>query len=222
MSQAKDKLLSGQLSPARTELLVTRWLAQPQPFEPVWQRMRDYTDQRDAQSADQLWWLVHEPVFTLGQAGKSEHVLMPGDIPVVKTDRGGQVTYHGPGQLVGYLLFDLRRKSMGVRDLVTGIETSIIRLLATYGIESMARPEAPGVYVGAKKIAALGLRVRKGSSYHGLSLNVDLDPEPFQRINPCGYQGLEVTSLRMLGIADDIGTVADKLEQEVRQVFAFS
>ena len=111
---------------------------------------------------------------------------------------------------------------MGVRDLVTGIETSIIRLLATYGIESMARPEAPGVYVGAKKIAALGLRVRKGSSYHGLSLNVDLDPEPFQRINPCGYQGLEVTSLRMLGIADDIGTVADKLEQEVRQVFAFS
>lgn len=203
-------------------LVVRNLLGELQAFDPIWSAMRAYTDNRDKTSTDQLWFLEHEPVFTLGQAGKAEHVLFAGDIPVVNTDRGGQVTYHGPGQLVGYLLVDIKRKGMGVRDLVSGIERSMIQMLTVYGIPAVARPEAPGVYVGGKKIAALGLRVRRGASYHGLSLNVDLDIEPFGRINPCGYEGLEVTSLRMLGIQDDITEVAKRLETELRQVFQFA
>ena len=162
------------------------------------QAMKDLTDTRTAADPDQLWLLQHPRVFTQGQAGKAEHVLAPGDIPVIQVDRGGQVTYHGPGQWVLYLMIDLRRRHWGVRDLVNMIERSIVLLLAEYGIAAAPRPEAPGVYVDGAKIASLGLRVRRGCSYHGLSLNVDMDLEPFQRINPCGYQGLQVTSMARL------------------------
>ena len=172
-------------------------------YQTVWTAMRDFTDARDQSTADEIWLLQHPRVFTQGQAGKAEHVLAPGDIPVIQVDRGGQVTYHGPGQIVGYLLIDLRRRKMGVRELVTGIENSIIDVLRQYDIEASARPDAPGVYLmkeGASgaKIAALGLRVRRGCTFHGLSLNVDMDMEPFNRINPCGFSGLKVAQLRDL------------------------
>lgn len=167
-------------------------------YEPTLQAMKDLTDTRTPQDLDQLWLLQHPRVFTQGQAGKAEHVLAPGDIPVIQVDRGGQVTYHGPGQWVLYLMIDLRRRSWGVRDLVNMIERSVVQLLAEYGIDAAAKPEAPGVYVDGAKIASLGLRVRRGCSYHGLSLNVDMDLEPFGRINPCGYQGLQVTSMAHL------------------------
>ena len=167
-------------------------------YVPTLQAMKALTDSRDTNSPDELWLLQHPRVFTQGQAGKAEHVLAPGDIPVIQVDRGGQVTYHGPGQWVIYLMIDLRRQKMGVRDLVDLIEQSIVRLLAEHGITAAARADAPGVYVDGAKIAALGLRVRRGCSYHGLSLNVDMDLEPFQRINPCGYEGLRVTSMSRL------------------------
>ena len=154
--------------------------------------MKDFTDARDDAVADELWLVEHFPVFTQGQAGKEEHLLMPGNIPVVKSDRGGQITYHGPGQQVIYFLINLRRRKMGIRQLVTLIENGIIAALADYGINATAKPEAPGVYVDDKKIASLGLRVRKGCSFHGLALNVNMNLEPFLRINPCGYAGLEM------------------------------
>ena len=165
------------------------------PYAPVWAAMQAYTDTRDAGSADQLWVLQHLPVFTQGQAGRAEHVLAAGDIPVIQADRGGQVTYHGPGQVVIYALLDIRRLGFGVRELVTLIESAMIEVLAGYGLEGLRRCGAPGVYLGDAKIAALGLRVRRGCSFHGLAFNVDLDLEPFARINPCGYQGLAVTRL---------------------------
>ena len=158
----------------------------------VWHAMQNFTDNRDENTADELWLVEHPPVFTQGQAGKDEHLLMPGDIPVVKVDRGGQVTYHGPGQQVIYFMINLRRRKMGVRELVTLIENGIVASMADFGIEAKAKPNAPGVYVNDKKIASLGLRVRKGCSFHGLALNVNMDLSPFQRINPCGYQGLEM------------------------------
>ncbi len=164
----------------------------------VFRTMRAFTDARSATTVDELWLTEHEPVFTQGQAGKAEYVLAAGDIPVVSSDRGGQVTYHGPGQIVAYLLFDLRRLGLSVRALVTGIERSIIALLAGYGITARARRDAPGVYVGSGKIAALGLRVRGGCSYHGLSLNVDVDLAPYARIVPCGLMDTGVTSLAAL------------------------
>ena len=164
----------------------------------VFDAMRAFTDSRDESTTDELWLTEHDPVFTQGQAGKAEHVLAPGDIPVTQTDRGGQVTYHGPGQIVGYLMFDLRRMALSVRGLVSGIEQSIVDLLAGYHIASAARPDAPGVYVGNAKIASLGLRVRRGRSYHGLALNVRMDLEPFQRINPCGLEGISVTQVAEL------------------------
>ena len=167
-------------------------------YLPTLQAMRDYTDQRNASSPDELWLLQHPAVFTQGQAGKAEHVLAPGDIPVVQVDRGGQVTYHGPGQWVVYLLVDLKRRRLGVRALVDLIERSLVQLLDQYHIDAQPRPDAPGVYVAEEKVASLGLRVRRGCSYHGLSLNVDMDLEPFQRINPCGYEGLRVTSMASL------------------------
>lgn len=167
-------------------------------YQPVLDAMRQLTDSRDDSNPDELWLLQHPRVFTQGQAGKAEHVLAPGDIPVVQVDRGGQVTYHGPGQWVVYLMVDVKRRGMGVRSLVTLIEKSIVQLLAEYGIEAAPDPKAPGVYVDGSKIAALGLRIRRGCSYHGLSLNVDMDLEPFQRINPCGYEGLQVTSMAQL------------------------
>lgn len=169
-----------------------------QPYVPTWHAMRDLTQARQPDTADELWLLQHEAVYTLGQAGDPKHVLAAGDIPVVPVDRGGQVTYHGPGQLVIYLLIDLRRRKLGVRDLVTLIEQSLINLLKRYAIDAVARADAPGVYVAGEKIAALGLRIKKGCSYHGLSLNVDMDLEPFRRINPCGFQDLAVTSMQVL------------------------
>ncbi|MND66457.1 Octanoyltransferase [compost metagenome] len=165
-------------------------------YEPVWQAMRRFTDERDAQTADEVWLVQHPAVFTQGQAGKAEHLLLPGDIPVVQVDRGGQVTYHGPGQLVAYLMLDVRRLGFGVRDLVSRIERSLIDLLGSYGVEAAAKADAPGVYVDGAKIASLGLRIRNGCSFHGLALNVDMELAPFQRINPCGYAGLAMTQLR--------------------------
>lgn len=169
-----------------------------QEYQTSWQAMTDFTNQRTPETPDQLWLVEHPPVFTQGQAGKAEHLLFPGDIPVMQTDRGGQVTYHGPGQLVAYPLLDLRRLKMGVRDLVTAIEQTIVETLAVYGIEAYPKPDAPGVYVAGDKIASLGLRVRRGCSFHGLALNVAMDLSPFQRINPCGYQGLAMTQMRDL------------------------
>ncbi|GAA3908071.1 lipoyl(octanoyl) transferase LipB [Halomonas cibimaris] len=177
-------------------------------YLPVWEAMRELTDKRDAQTPDQFWLVEHDPVFTQGQAGKAEHLLMPGDIPVVQTDRGGQVTYHGPGQVVLYPLIDVRRAGLGVRQLVTALENAVIDVLADDGIAARARPDAPGVYViddrgEEAKIASLGLRIRRGSSYHGVALNVDVDLAPFSRINPCGYAGMPMARLAAL-LARDV------------------
>lgn len=180
-------------------------------YEPVWRAMQAYTDARTADSPDELWLVEHPPVFTQGLNGRPEHLLDPGGIPVIHVDRGGQVTYHGPGQAVAYVLLDLRRQGLGVRQLVTTLEQSVIGLLGDYGIGAEARRDAPGVYVAGRKIASLGLRVRRGCSYHGLSLNVAMDLSPFRRINPCGYQGLEVTQLSDLGGPADIPAVEEAL-----------
>lgn len=187
-------------------------------YRQTYTAMRLFTDNRLSDTPDELWALEHPPVFTQGQAGKAEHILAPGDIPVVQTDRGGQVTYHGPGQLVIYLLVDLKRRKLGVRQVVTLIEDTIVNLLADeFGVQAQADPKAPGVYVDGRKIAALGLRVRKGCTFHGLSLNIDCDLEPFARINPCGYQGLAVTSLQQecLGKPMDIWSVGEKLQSQL-------
>ncbi|WP_148253814.1 lipoyl(octanoyl) transferase LipB [Aidingimonas lacisalsi] len=165
------------------------------PYREVWQAMRRFTDQRDGDARDQLWVVEHEPVFTQGQAGKAEHLLLPGDIPVVDTDRGGQITYHGPGQLVLYPLLDVKRARIGVRMLVDALENSVVDALREHGIAARARPDAPGVYVGADKIASLGLRIRRGCSFHGIAINLDMDLSPFARINPCGYAGQAMTQL---------------------------
>ncbi|MCS2150549.1 lipoyl(octanoyl) transferase LipB [Scandinavium manionii] len=167
-----------------------------QPYEPVSQAMHDFTDRRDETTPDEIWLVEHQPVFTQGQAGKAEHVLVPGDIPVVQSDRGGQVTYHGPGQQVMYVLLDLKRRKLGVRELVTLLEQTVVNTLAEFGIESHPRADAPGVYVGEQKICSLGLRIRKGCSFHGLALNVAMDLSPFLRINPCGYAGMEMTQMQ--------------------------
>lgn len=164
-------------------------------YEEVWQAMDTFTNQRDEKTADEVWCVEHAPVFTQGQAGKPEHVLDLGDIPLIPSDRGGQVTYHGPGQLVVYPLINLRRLGMGVRELVTAIEQSVVELLASYDIAAYAKTDAPGVYVHERKIASLGLRVRRGCSFHGVAINIDMDLSPFQRINPCGYAGMEMTRL---------------------------
>lgn len=169
-------------------------------YEPVWREMQAFTDSRDKQTPDQLWLVQHPPVFTQGQAGKAEHVLAPGDIPVIQVDRGGQVTYHGPGQIVAYPLVDIRRKGIGVREFVNRIEESIIRVLSQYGVKGQRVAGAPGIYVDGNKVASLGLRVRRGCTFHGLAFNIDMDLEPFQRINPCGYAGLQVTQLSDLAV----------------------
>ncbi|EOQ77315.1 lipoate-protein ligase B [Pseudomonas aeruginosa VRFPA02] len=168
------------------------------PYEPTWHAMQRFVAERDKSVMDEAWLLQHPAVFTQGQAGKAEHVLFPGDIPVIQVDRGGQVTYHGPGQLVTYLLLDVRRLGLGVRELVSRIEQSLIGLLASYDVQAVAKPDAPGVYVDGAKIASLGLRIRNGCSFHGLALNLDMDLRPFQRINPCGYAGMPMTQLRDL------------------------
>lgn len=164
-------------------------------YETAWHAMQRFTDGRGREAGDEVWLVQHPPVFTQGQSGKAEHLLLPGNIPVVQVDRGGQVTYHGPGQLVAYLMLDVRRLGFGVRDLVTRIENTLIALLADYGVTAAAKADAPGVYVDGAKIASLGLRIRNGCSFHGLALNVDMDLEPFRRINPCGYAGLAMTQL---------------------------
>lgn len=186
-------------------------------YQPCWQAMQAYTERRDAGSADEFWLLQHPRVFTQGQAGKAEHVLAPGDIPVVQVDRGGQVTYHGPGQIVGYVLVDLKRRGLGIRALVNAIETSIVRTVARYGVSAAPRADAPGVYLeSGAKIAQLGLRVRRGCTFHGLSLNVDMDLEPFSRINPCGYAGLQVTDLHTLtGLGFDFDALERALADEL-------
>ncbi len=185
------------------------------PYEPTWHAMQHFTDSRVVDTPDEVWLLEHPPVFTQGQAGKAEHVLFPGDIPVVKVDRGGQVTYHGPGQLVAYLLLDVRRSSLGVRELVSRIELSLIELLASYGVKAEAKADAPGVYVDGAKIASLGLRIRNGRSFHGLALNVDMDLQPFQRINPCGYAGLAMTQLRDLAGPIEFAEVSARLRAQL-------
>ncbi len=191
--------------------------------------MRQFTDTRDAQTPDELWLLEHDAVFTQGQAGKAEHLIAPGQIPVVQSDRGGQITYHGPGQLVAYFLLDLHRLGYGIRSLVTRIEQSMVSVLADYGITAYADPAAPGVYVdnagglpGRAKIGSLGLRVRRGCTYHGLSLNVAMDMEPFQRINPCGYIGQRMTQIRDLGGPDQVDTVADALIPHLQRELGYA
>jgi lipoyl(octanoyl) transferase len=186
-----------------------------QPFSTVWAAMERYTDQRDEDAVDQLWLVEHDPVFTLGQAGKTEHVLAPGDIPVVRTNRGGQVTYHGPGQIVAYPLVDLRRLGFGVREFVCRIEQALIDTMAHWHILAARKDGAPGVYVDGAKVGALGLRVRRGCSFHGLAFNIAMDLEPFDRINPCGYQGLQVTSVVKLGGPSDPDTVKPVLVAEL-------
>jgi len=180
--------------------LIVRYLGSELAYEPVWKKMQRFTEQRDANTPDELWLLDHAPVFTLGRNGKREHIVSTNDIPVVQVDRGGQVTYHGPGQLIVYVLLDARRKGMSVRELVTKLEQAVIDLLAHYEVTATGDRQAPGVYVEQKKIAALGLRVSRGCTYHGLSLNVCMNTKPFQFINPCGYEGLQVTQCSELGM----------------------
>jgi lipoyl(octanoyl) transferase len=187
-----------------------RWLGRAE-YEPTWRAMQTLTDQRGPETRDEIWFLEHPPVFTLGMNAAREHVLAPGDIPLVQIDRGGQVTYHGPGQLVVYPLLDLRRNSLGVRQLVVALENGIIALLASWNIEAAGRRDAPGIYVEGRKLASIGLRIRRGCSYHGLAFNIAMDLEPFRRINPCGYRGLEVIDMRTLGVSLELRQVAELL-----------
>jgi lipoyl(octanoyl) transferase len=191
-------------------------------YEPTWRAMQRFTEERDDRTPDEIWFLEHPPVFTLGMNAKREHVLAPGDIPVVQIDRGGQVTYHGPGQLVVYPLVDLRRAKLGVRDLVTALERAVIDYAAEFGAHAECRRNAPGVYVNDRKLASVGIRVRRGASFHGLALNVNLDLEPFSRINPCGYEGLEMTRLTDLGGPASIDAAATGLEPHLLRTLGFT
>ena len=196
------------------------------PYEPTWRAMQRFTDERTSTTADEIWMVEHPPVFTLGMNGSREHVLAPGDIPVIDIDRGGQVTYHGPGQLVVYPLIDIRRHGLGVRQLVVALENAIIAYVGELGVEAVGSRDAPGVYVGGAKLASIGLRIRRGASYHGAALNVSLDMEPFQRINVCGYRGLAVTRLAdvggALGMRDtDVRTVAKGLVPHLLRELGF-
>jgi len=192
--------------------VITRYLGQ-EDYSVTWQAMRKFTDSRTDDTEDELWVCEHTPVYTLGQAGKREHILNAADIPVVQSDRGGQVTYHGPGQLLVYTLFNLKRAGFGIREMVVRLENSVISLLADYDIQAQSRRDAPGVYVKNEKIAALGLRVRRGCTYHGIALNIAPDLSPFLGINPCGYQGMSVTSLQTLGVAIDNDQIAARFVQ---------
>lgn len=210
---------SAAAAPARAPLPARAFDLGRQPYEPVWRAMQRFTDARTGDTVDELWLVEHAPVFTLGQAGKPEHVLAPGDIPVLRVDRGGQVTYHGPGQIVLYPLLDLRRLGLGVREYVCRIEQAVIDTLEEWNIGGQRREGAPGVYVGDAKIAALGIRVRRGCSFHGLAFNVGMDLEPFGRINPCGYAGLRVTSLRDLGGPSGLDAAKPVLLAQVARQF---
>ncbi|HCH02729.1 MAG TPA: octanoyltransferase [Vibrio sp.] len=193
-----------------------------QDYLPVWQAMHQFTDQRDAQTVDEIWLVEHNPVFTQGQAGKVEHLLNTGDIPVVQSDRGGQVTYHGPGQIVAYFMINLRRKNIGVRELVTNIENIVIATLNEFGITSAARPDAPGVYVEQRKICSLGLRIRKGCTFHGLALNVNMDLSPFLRINPCGYAGMEMIQVKDVNGPNSVASVETVLIEKITRQLEYT
>jgi len=201
--------------------LIVRHLGQ-RPYLPTWRAMQDFTNQRTPDTPSELWVVEHPPVYTQGQAGKAEHILKPGDIPVIQTDRGGQATYHGPGQIVIYLLLSLREIGLGVRALVSALEDSLIQLLAQHGVRAEADPKAPGVYVQGAKIAALGLRVRRGYTYHGLALNVDMDLRPFARINPCGYPDLAITQTKDQDISATQAILASQLIAQLRNHLASS
>jgi lipoyl(octanoyl) transferase len=190
-------------------------------YEPVWRAMQAFTDQRAADTPDELWLVEHPPVFTQGQAGKAEHLLAPGDIPVIQVDRGGQVTYHGPGQIVAYPLIDISRSNIGVRALVKGIEQVVIDVLKSYGVDAQLLEGAPGVYIDGVKIASLGLRIRRGKSFHGLAFNINMDLEPFQRINPCGFKGLQVTKLSAFAEVS-MGEVENRLIAGLSQVLGYN
>lgn len=189
------------------------------PYEPTWQAMQDFTTQRDASTPDELWLVEHPPVYTLGQAGKAEHLLHVTDIPLVKIDRGGQITYHGPGQVVGYLLLDPHRRGLKVREMVNLLEQALIDCIADYGLDARRKDGAPGVYIDGAKVAALGLRVKNGCSYHGLSLNVDMDLTPFTWINPCGYSGLQTIQLKDFGVTEGPEDVATRLLGHLQRHF---
>jgi lipoyl(octanoyl) transferase len=197
---------------AETDSIVVRPLGL-RDYEPVWRGMQRFTDSRTSQSLDEIWFTEHPPVFTLGLNASRDHLLAPGDIPVLQVDRGGQVTYHGPGQLMIYPLIDLKRARLGVRDLVTALEQTAVELLAEFDIAAASRKDAPGVYVGGRKVASVGLRVRRGASYHGMALNMDLDLEPFSRINPCGFSGLEVTDLAALGVSESATEIEARVQR---------
>ena len=184
-----------------------------QPYEPIFEAMKRFTDERDQNTQDEIWLVEHDAVFTQGQAGKAEHILMPGDIPVVQVDRGGQVTYHGPGQQVIYLMLNIKRRKLGVRHLVTAMEEAVVGLLEKYGVTAYPKPDAPGVYVDEKKVCSLGLRIRNGCSFHGLALNVNMDLSPFQRINPCGYAGMEMIDTARLNGPTTLETAGKELTQ---------
>lgn len=190
-------------------------------YEPVWRAMQAFTDERDVDTPDELWLVEHPPVFTQGQAGRAEHLVAPGDIPVIQVDRGGQVTYHGPGQLVAYPLIDISRAKIGVRALVKGIEQVVIDVLKSYGVDAQLLEGAPGVYIDGVKIASLGLRIRRGKSFHGLSFNINMDLEPFQRINPCGFKGLQVTNLSAFAEVSMV-EVEDRLIAGLSQVLGYN
>ncbi|WP_189456320.1 lipoyl(octanoyl) transferase LipB [Lysobacter bugurensis] len=206
---------------SRSLTVITRDLGR-RPYEPVWRAMQAFTDTRGDDTPDELWLVEHEPVFTLGQAGKREHVLVPGDIPVLHVDRGGQVTYHGPGQLVLYPLLDLKRMKVGVREYVERIEQAVIDTLAEWNIDGARRCGAPGVYVNDAKVMALGIRVRRGCTFHGLAFNVSMDLEPFSRINPCGYAGLQVVSLADLGGPSGLSAVKPVLLSQIARQFGLA
>ena len=191
-------------------------------YEPIWRAMQDFTATRDQSTVDEIWFTEHPPVFTLGLNAAPEHLLAPGDIPVIPVDRGGQVTYHGPGQLMIYPLIDLRRAGLGVRDVVTALEQAAIDVLDAYGIAARCRKNAPGVYVDERKVASVGLRIRRGSSYHGMAFNVAMDLEPFSRINPCGYQGLEVVDLATLDVSRSLSEVTEDLTPRLLQRLGLS
>jgi len=201
--------------------LIIRNLGQ-RDYVPVWREMQAFTAARTQDTPDELWIVEHPPVFTLGLNGKAKHLLNPGDIPVIKVDRGGQVTYHGPGQLVVYTLLDIQRRHLGVKELVRYIEQAIIALLADYGIQAEGREDAPGVYVAGAKIAALGLRIKKGRTYHGLALNIRMDLSPFSQINPCGYVGMTVTQTRDLGISASLAELRDHLLEHLRTILGYN
>ncbi len=188
----------------------TRYLGR-QDYVPLWHAMQEFTDERDENTPDEIWFCEHPPVFTMGLNASKEHLLAPGDIPVVQIDRGGQVTYHGPGQLMVYPLIDIRRANIGVRTLVTALEQSVVDLAAAHDVEAAARADAPGVYVDDNKLASVGLRIRRGASFHGMALNVDADLEPFSRINPCGFAELQMTDLRRLGIEMQLEEASEEL-----------